>query len=274
MREQSLKTIIELDKLEIGYNGIPLISPISLKINEGDFWGVLGHNGAGKSTLVKTMLGLLRPVSGQILFPQGKPRFGYVPQADTIDDIYPVTAREVVELGRSARFGITRRLSAADKKSIEECLAATEATSYADRSFRDLSGGQKQRVLLARALSTDPNILVLDEPISGMDLAGEKSIMDLIRKLDADRNIVTLMITHALSVVANYAEQILYVDKVRRKVLHGPVSEALTSKNLGELYNLPIAVEEICGVKNIFVDVRHNQDRQHDKPEGAHDHKH
>jgi ABC-type Mn2+/Zn2+ transport system ATPase subunit len=259
-----LTIIIELDQLEIGYDGRALLSPISLKIHKGDFWGVLGHNGAGKSTLMKTLLGILKPVAGAIKFPDVQPAFGYVPQADTIDDIYPVTAREVVELGRAARYGITKRQTPKDKEIIDQCLAATEATSYANRSFRDLSGGQKQRVLLARALSTDPNILVLDEPISGMDLAGEKAIMDLIRKLDKERNIVTLMITHALSVVANYAEHILYVDKVNKKVLHGPIDEVLTSKNLGDLYNLPIAVEEICGVKNIFVDTRHNQEKHHD----------
>lgn len=260
-----MSTIIELQNLEIGYDGKPLVAPINLKINDGDFWCILGHNGAGKSTLMKTILGILKPVSGKIIFPKGgRPTFGYVPQADTIDSIYPITAREVVELGRAARYGITKRLSSKDKEVVEQSMAATESTSYAHRSFRDLSGGQKQRVLLARALAVDPQIMVLDEPISGMDLAGEKAIMDLIKKLDADRGIITLMITHALSVVANYGEQILYVDKVKRKVLYGPINEVLTPTNLGELYDLPIAVEEICGVKNIFVDTRHDHERAAD----------
>jgi ABC-type Mn2+/Zn2+ transport system ATPase subunit len=256
-----LTNIIELDKLEIGYDGKPLLAPITLNIKQGDFWGILGHNGAGKSTLMKTLLGIIRPVGGRLSFPTGKPTFGYVPQANTIDPIYPVTAQEVVEIGRAARYGITKRLTAKDKQVVTECLAATEVSYLANRPFRDLSGGQKQRVLLARALSTDPNILVLDEPISGMDLVGEKAIMDLIRRLDAERNIITLMSTHALSVAANYAEHILYVDKVNKKVLHGPTNEALNSKNISDLYSLPILVEEIYGVKNIFVDIRQEKEK-------------
>jgi ABC-type Mn2+/Zn2+ transport system ATPase subunit len=257
-----LTTIIALDRVEIGYDGKPLLSPITLTIKQGDFWGILGHNGAGKSTLMKTLLGIIPPVSGSITFPEGKPIFGYVPQVNTIDAIYPVTAQEVIELGRAARYGITRRLTAKDKEAIADSLTVTEATSFANRPFRDLSGGQKQRVLLARALSTEPNILVLDEPISGMDLVGEKAILDLIRKLKTERNITTLMSTHALSVAANYAEHILYVDKVEKKVLHGPIKETLTSKTISALYNLPILVEEIHGVKSIFVDIRSEQEKR------------
>src|SRR5262245_31157772 len=113
-----------------------------MTIERGGFWGVVGPNGSGKTTLLKTLLGILKPVRGAIHFPAGRPpAFGYVPQADTIDKIYPITAREVVELGRAARYGIVRRLSREDRAAIEKALAQTEATPYANRPFRDLSGG-------------------------------------------------------------------------------------------------------------------------------------
>lgn len=248
--------LVDLRNLEIGYERVPLLEPINLKLSQGEFWGVVGPNGSGKTTLLKTLLGLIRPLSGEVSFPAGKaPAFGYVPQAGTIDTIYPVTAREVVELGRAARYGITRRLRPKDKEAIQKALAQTEADSYADRPYRDLSGGQKQRVLLARALATDPEILLLDEPISGMDLAGETAIMELIRQLGREKNLAIVMISHALSVVANYAEKLLLLDRNHKKTLQGPVREVLQPEKLKALYGIPIAIQEVWGWTTIFADL-------------------
>jgi ABC-type Mn2+/Zn2+ transport system ATPase subunit len=252
-----LKKLLELSNLEVGYEGHPILKPIDLKIHTSEIWGIVGHNGAGKTTFLKTLLGVLKPVGGEIRHPLGRPpKFGYVPQADSIDRIFPVTGREMVALGRAARFGSTRRQTPADKAAVEKALSQVAAHPFAGRPFRDLSGGQKQRILLARALATEPEILVLDEPISGMDLAGETAIMELIRDLDRDADMSILMISHALSVLANYIEHLMIVDKIKRAVLHGTVAEMLKPDHLSRLYGLDIAIEEIWEQRVIFVDRR------------------
>jgi ABC-type Mn2+/Zn2+ transport system ATPase subunit len=250
-----METLLELCDLVIGYDRRPLLNPISLAVRRGEFWGIVGPNGSGKTTLVKTLLGILKPVGGHVRFPAGRPpAFGYVPQADTIDKVYPITGREIVTLGRMGRFGPMRAVSARDREVIERSLKQTEALAYAGRPFRDLSGGQKQRTLLARALATEPDILVLDEPISGMDLAGESAIMGLIQGLGRGSDLTILMISHALSVVANHVEQILLLDRENRNVLEGPVAEVLVPARLRALYGLDIAIEEVRGQKTIFVE--------------------
>jgi ABC-type Mn2+/Zn2+ transport system ATPase subunit len=205
---------IKLVDLSIGYGRQSLLDGISLSIQKGEFWGIVGPNGAGKSTLVKTILGILKPLRGRI--EKAEPLiFGYVPQRSALDDIFPVTALDVVLMGRYPARGI-RRIRAEDRRLAYDYLEKVGVSSIAGKLFRSLSGGQKQRVLIARALVLEPHVLVLDEPMEGMDIAGEASIMELILKLRKDLDCTLLMVTHSLHLMATYGEKLILIrDKLR-----------------------------------------------------------
>ena len=159
-------SMITLDNLAIGYDGQAVLSGISLTIARGSFTAILGANGTGKSTLLKTLLGLQPPVAGRIQIGADgvKPVFGYVPQAIQFDAQYPLTGYDVALMGTFGRVGPARFPSRTERDFVHDCLRATAADGFARRKFSQLSGGQKQRVLIARALATRPDLLVLDEP--------------------------------------------------------------------------------------------------------------
>src|SRR5258708_5687217 len=151
--------LLKARDLTVGYGRIPVLDGINFAIERGDFLGVMGPNGSGKTTLLKTFLGLLKPLSGSIeSFNSGKGRllFGYVPQRESLDFHFPLTALEVALMGRFGRLGIFQRPGAQDVAIALDCLRQTRMDSFANRPYRALSGGQKQRVLIARALASEP----------------------------------------------------------------------------------------------------------------------
>ncbi|HWP46113.1 MAG TPA: metal ABC transporter ATP-binding protein [Candidatus Limnocylindrales bacterium] len=231
---------IELINLSIGYGHQPLLEGITLSIQKGEFWGIVGPNGAGKSTLVKTILGILKPLQGRIEKIDTL-TFGYVPQRSTLDDIFPVTALDVVLMGRYPARGIGR-IRPEDRHLAHDYLEKVGASSIAGKLFRSLSGGQKQRVLIARALALEPDVLVLDEPMDGMDIAGEASIMELILKLRKDLDCTLLMVTHSLHLIANYGEKLILIRPETRRIEYGEVTWLLTQDKLREIYNLDLEV--------------------------------
>jgi ABC-type Mn2+/Zn2+ transport system ATPase subunit len=230
---------IELINLAIGYGRRPLLEGISFSVHKGAFWGIVGPNGAGKSTLVKTILGILKPLHGRIEKAEVL-NFGYVPQRSALDDIFPVTALDVVLMGRYPARGI-RRIRAEDRDLARRYLEKVGMASIASKLFRSLSGGQKQRILIARALALEPDVLILDEPMDGMDIVGERSIMELILTLRKDFGCTILMITHSLHLVAKYVENLVLIQPERRKVEFGETRYLLTRAKLKEIYN----VEEV-----------------------------
>ncbi len=232
--------IITLDNLAIGYDGQAVLAGISLAIERGSFTALLGANGTGKSTLLKTLLGLQPAVSGEIKMnaPGGTPVFGYVPQAIQFDPLYPLTGFDVALMGTFGRVGPMQFPSRVEKDFVRECLHATAADDFAGRKFSQLSGGQKQRVLIARALATRPDILVLDEPTAGVDVAATHSLLEFISQIHEERNLTVLLVTHDLPLVRKHAQQIVWLHG--GTVLHGSVAELFTPERMAAIFEMEV----------------------------------
>ena len=214
--------LITLDNLSIGYNGQPVLSGISLSIARDSFTAILGANGSGKSTLLKTLLGLLPPLAGRIdtAASTGAPLvFGYVPQAIQFDPIYLLTGFDVALMGTYGRVRPGRFVPSAERAFTRECLRAAGAEEFARKRFAELSGGQKQRVLIARALATRPDVLVLDEPTAGVDAEATHAVLEFISRIRRERQITVLLVTHDFAAVRHHAQQVIWLHQ--GKVLHG-----------------------------------------------------
>jgi ABC-type Mn2+/Zn2+ transport system ATPase subunit len=248
-----MEPLITFNNATLGYGSKVVLSGISFTIHPGEYLGIVGPNGAGKTTIIRTILGSIPPIAGEVKVHSasgGELRIGYVPQRDTIDYVLPYTVREVVMMGRYRQIGLLRRPGAEDREVVKKSLAHAAVDGLADRPFRDLSGGQKQRVLIARALATQPEMLILDEPTNGMDLPSRISVLDLINELHQERNLTAIMISHLLDDVANHVKRIALVEPNFFQIGH--VDEVLTAKNLSTLYQVPVEVHQMHGNKIIL----------------------
>jgi ABC-type Mn2+/Zn2+ transport system ATPase subunit len=233
--------IITFDGLAIGYDGRAVLSGISLAISRSSFTAILGANGSGKSTLLKTLLGLLPPVAGRITItaPLNLPLiFGYVPQSTELDPLYPLTGFDVAFMGTFGRVGPGRFPPHDEREFVRDCLRATAADGFAQQKFSRLSGGQKQRILIARALATRPDVLVLDEPTAGVDAAATRALLDFISQIHAERKLTILLVTHDLPLVRQHAQQIIWLH--HGGVLHGTVAELFSPERMAEIFEMEV----------------------------------
>src|SRR5262249_56639761 len=186
--------LLGLQDVSVGYEGRAVLEHISFAIERGEFLALLGPNGAGKTTLLRGMLGLIPVLAGRITygFDRSTSPPGYVPQRETLDPIFPLTAREVVLMGTYARLGLLRPVGRRQRQLVAACLEQVGLADLADRPFWALSGGQKQRVLIARGLAGEPDILLLHEPTAGVDPPAATAIMDLIAQLNRDRGLTVV----------------------------------------------------------------------------------
>lgn len=216
---------------------------ISFAVRGGDAIGILGPNGAGKSTLLKTVLGVVPPLGGRIVFPRGqKPRLGYVPQGSRLDFAYPLSVLQVALMGRTPQLGLIRRPGTVDRDIAMAQLKAVGLEHVAEAPFRSLSGGQRQRVLVARALTAEPEVLILDEPTSEMDPAAEHNLLSLVQELVSSRDIAVVFVTHEISAAAGFAANVILLDAVHGHFEVGPAAEMVTSERMSALYGRPIDV--------------------------------
>lgn len=241
--------LIRFEGVELGYPRRPrVLYGLDFVVRQGNFLGIVGPNGAGKSTLLKAILGLLPPRRGLISGTRGL-RAGYVPQRQMLDPLYPLRARDVVIMGLYREIGPVRRPGRAAWRRAERALEEVGIPELAPELYRDLSGGQQQRVLVARALISDPRILVLDEPTNGLDLVAEKGIMDLVALLHREGKTV-LLVSHLLNVVANYVEELAIIHQGALEF--GPIDSMLTSERLGRLYGMAVDVETAGGQRVVL----------------------
>lgn len=233
--------LIKLNNVAVGYDRHVILRGINVELQRGTFTGLLGANGTGKSTLLKTVVGIIPPVEGTVELAQmdGKPAvIGYVPQREALDPIFLLSAFEVVLMGCCGRVRPGRRLGHAEKEWAHDCLRRAGADEFARQRFSQLSGGQKQRVLIARALATRPDMLLLDEPTAGIDTAATLAIMDLLRQVHQQQRLTILMVNHDLPVVRKYVEQVVWLHE--GQVLQGSVQELLSREKVEELLNLEL----------------------------------
>ena len=174
--------LVNFHDVALGYDGTPVLEGLTLAVRPGDCLALLGPNGCGKSTILKAVAGIVPPLRGTIHRSiDGRPvRFGYVPQQETLDLAFPMTAAEVVEMGTYGRLPLGRYAGRAERERALTCLEQVGAADLRGRLFHTLSGGQKQRVLVARALAAEPDLLLLDEPLSGIDAPTAAAILTLL----------------------------------------------------------------------------------------------
>ncbi|HEX9998796.1 MAG TPA: metal ABC transporter ATP-binding protein [Abditibacterium sp.] len=246
---KSAETLLRFQNVSVGYGKNVVLSGLSFSIKNGDYLAIVGSNGAGKTTILRTLLGLLVPVAGQIELPCGPLHFGYVPQLQAVDEIFPLTALEITVMGLYGRLGIGKRPGKAHWDKARGALHEVGIGAVENRLFRELSGGQKQRVLIARALVAEPQVLVLDEHTNNLDLLGEKAIMALIDEVHHKHNVAVVMVTHSLGAVANHANHIGLIRPQRFEF--APVETVIQSDYLSQFYGAPVRVFEVEGQRVI-----------------------
>jgi ABC-type Mn2+/Zn2+ transport system ATPase subunit len=217
----------------------PVLQDVSIDVPRGALVAVLGPNGGGKSTLLNVALGLLLPLRGDVCLLSGaapraaRSRVGYVPQRELVDWRFPVTVFDVALMGRYGRLGFFRRPGRADRAVVRDALSRVGMLALANRQIGELSGGQQQRVFLARALVSEPELLLLDEPMSGVDALTERDMLDLLDRLRG-QGATVIMTTHDLSCAADRFDLVLFLN--RTVIAYGPPVEVFTEEHLQRAY--------------------------------------
>ncbi len=206
--------LIQLRNVTIAFEGTVAVDRVSLSVEKGDYLVVLGENGSGKSTLMRAMLGLVRPRSGSIVYGDGlmKNQIGYLPQQTAAQRDFPASVEEVVLSGCVNRMGTRFFFNKADRAKAAANMALLDVTKFRKKSYRTLSGGQQQRVLLARALCATDGMLLLDEPVTGLDPAATQELYDVIRDLNVRHGVAVVMVSHDVRGALRDAKHVVVMD--------------------------------------------------------------
>ena len=232
--------------LAAGYGSKAIWLEANFSIPCGSFTAILGPNGAGKSTLIRLILGLLHPMAGELeVFGEsprrGNPRIGYVPQGSTFDPELSIRGRDFVGLGVDGhRWGV--RLTGREQvaAATDVAIAAVSAQGYANRQLGRLSGGEQQRLLLAQALVGQPSLLLMDEPLSHLDVRNQGAIVQLISEVARERHLTVLLIAHDVNPLLPHIDHVLYI--AQGKLAMGKPADIITSETLSAIYSAPVDV--------------------------------
>ncbi|MBI5798984.1 MAG: metal ABC transporter ATP-binding protein [Candidatus Yonathbacteria bacterium] len=233
---------IELNNVSFSYDHIPVIENLTFTVRKGEYLGIIGPNGGGKTTLIMVILGLLHPTDGSVmLFGKDrhdfkeKWRIGYVPQRVTQSDKeFPATVLEVVRTGRTARLGFFERFTKKDDEAVEQAMKISGIAKYRDTLVGNLSGGERQRVFIARALASEPDVLILDEPTVGVDIGAQKTFYDFLAKLNSEQHLTVIFISHDVDAVSQETKTVLCLN--HNLVCHGLPHDLLNEHILERLY--------------------------------------
>jgi len=236
---------IAAENLAAGYKDGIVFQDANFAIDRGEFVAIIGPNGAGKTTLFRLLLGLQQPVRGTVTVfnrqpHRGNPRIGYVPQRHSIDSEMTIEAIELVRLGLSGNQWGLSLFSQNDRRTAFNALKAVGGGELAHSSLGVLSGGELQRVFLASALVSNPDLLLLDEPLSNLDMKRERELVQLINNVVRSRNVTALLIAHNINPLLPVLDKVIYM--ANGKVATGTPKEVLTSESLTALYQTPVEV--------------------------------
>ncbi|MFW5871305.1 MAG: metal ABC transporter ATP-binding protein [Verrucomicrobiota bacterium] len=238
-----MANVLELDNICVDRRNDRVLDGVSLALQKGEFVALIGANGSGKTTLLRSILGFLRPASGQVrLFdtPVGRGRMarkniGYVPQSLSIDFKMPMSVHDVVFMGRYGLIAPGRRPGKADRAAVNKAIVDVGLAALAERPIGHLSGGELQKVQIARALCQSPELLLLDEPTSSLDLGAQRECLDLVGRLHQEHSLTTLIVMHDLKSLPASCTRALILDN-SRIVFDGPFADAFTEENLSHVY--------------------------------------
>jgi manganese/iron transport system ATP-binding protein/manganese/zinc/iron transport system ATP- binding protein len=250
---------VRLNDVAAAYHDRIVLEDVSLAIRPGSLTSIVGPNGAGKSTLLKLIAGVMPARSGSIEVLGAAPgraahRIAYVPQAEMVDWSFPVTVHDVVAMGRYPALGPLRRPGSADRAAIRQALGRVGMSAFAGRQIGRLSGGQRRRVFLARALAAEPDLFLLDEPVTGIDATTQEEIMDILEAQAAEGRTV-LATTHDLMCVAQRFQEVVAIN--RTVIAHGPASLVLDSDFLARTYGGHLLIVD---GRTIALDDAHHHD--------------
>jgi len=255
-----VEPIIEFNDVSFSYNGQQVLQDVSLRIEHKDFVAMIGPNGGGKTTLLKLILGLLAPDKGTVRV-NGKspgdasPCIGYVPQNVNINSHFPISALDVVLMGKLEPKKHWTRKSSSDRQDAMAALQRLGMAEHAEKKIGELSGGQRQRVFIARALVTQPLLLLLDEPTASIDTKGRTDFFKLLKELNSD--ITVLVVSHDLLVISRYVKSVACMNKR----LHYHHHAEITGEMLETMY--PCATEEVCPVELVAHGLPHRVLKKH-----------
>ena len=242
-----MRPFVELEGVGVAYGEVRVLDGINLTVEPGDFLGIIGPNGSGKTTLLRVMLGLLEPQAGSVrLF--GQPpatfrewrRLGYVPQRAALDPSLPVTVSEVVATGLVASLGLFHRIGRRERVRVKDALARVAMEAHGRTRIGALSTGQQQRVLIARALVSDPELIILDEPTGGVDPEAQTSFYAMLHHLNREREVTLILVSHDIGVVAKEVTKLACLN--RRLIFHGRPGDFLSDAALTALYGPAVRI--------------------------------
>jgi ABC-type Mn2+/Zn2+ transport system ATPase subunit len=269
----SAQLTIVLEHVVAGYGERPALTDVSLRVRKGSLLAVIGPNGAGKSTLLKVMAGLLRPSSGRVQVlghevGRESRRVAYLPQAESVDWGFPVAVADVVMMGRYPLIGIGRRPSGLDHEHVDRALDTVGMMGLRGRQIGALSGGQRRRVFLARALAAEPDVFLLDEPVTGVDATTQEELMDVLEaQARAGRTVIAS--THDLLCAAQRFQQAAFING--RVVATGPAQMVLDQRLLAETYGGHVLILKSDGGTALALDDAHHHDQAPGNEQHFHD---
>lgn len=218
-----MNILIKANKLVVGYARRGILPPVTFEVRQGEVWGIIGPNGSGKSTLLKSLLGLLKPIGGSVERLEGL-TVGYVPQRTGLDLAVPARVIDVVRGGVDRGWSFIRPGYVRQQhESVARAMRDTHVTALSSQQFATLSEGQKQRVMIARAIASNPSLLVLDEPTSAMDAGAERKMFELLGELRESRKLGVLLVSHHLPVLGEFATHAVYVDRDEQFIEPGDI---------------------------------------------------